>query len=283
MGALLALLAAVIYGVGDFVGGFGGRKVPAALVPIPMQAVGVLTAALAILSGFSGQPTAAVLAWGAIGGIGSGVGNAALIRGLAGGRMSVVAPLSAVLTAALPSVVGVLTGDRLALSAWLGIALAFPAIALTSSGDDAAGGTWRDIAYGALAGCGFGLLFVALDRAGTDAGAWPLLPGQIVALALAAAFATPEIRRLRRDGGRVQFGPALRWGAAAGALGATANLLFLIATSHAQLTVLAVLVSLYPAVTVVLAAGVLRERIHRLQALGLLASAVAIALIVSAT
>lgn len=283
MSALLALLAAFTYGVGDFVGGVGGRRVAAALVPIPMQAVGIIAAATAILCGFGGDPTPAVIAWGALGGIGSGIGNAALLRGLANGRMSVVAPLSAVVTAALPSVVGVIAGDRLALLAWAGIALAFPAIALTSWTRGTAGSPLSDIGYGLLAGCGFGLLFVALDRAGTDAGAWPLLPGQVVALAVVLVAAIPDIRRLRQRRERLDVGTALRWGTAAGAFGAVANLLFLAATGHGQLTVVAVLTGLYPAVTVLLAAVVLRERIHPQQALGLLAAAVAVALIVTSS
>lgn len=281
MAALLALLAAVTYGVCDFVGGLGGRRVAAALVPIPMQAVALITVGIAILCGFGGEPTPAMLAWGGIGGIGTGVGNAALLRGLAGGRMSVVAPVSAVLAAAVPTIVGVISGDRLTLFAWLGVALAFPAIALTSWTRGPGGSPLRDIGYGALAGCGFGLLFVAVDRAGPDAGAWPLLPGQCVALLVVCTAAIPEIARLRRRGESLDVVTAVRWGAAAGALGAVANLLFLAATAHGQLTVIAVLTGLYPAVTVLLAALVLRERIHRQQAVGLLAAAVAVALIVT--
>lgn len=281
MAALLALLAAVTYGIGDFVGGLGGRRVAAALIPIPMQVVGVLSAGTAIVCGFGGEPSPAIIAWGALSGIGSGVGNAALMRGLAGGRMSVVGPVSAVLAAAVPSVVGVFSGDRLTVLGWTGIALAFPAIALTSWTRGPVGSPMRDIGYGVVAGCGFGLVFVALDRAGTEAGAWPLLPGQLVALVVVIAAAAPELRRTRRRGDNLDIAAAMRWGTAAGALASSANLLFLAATAHGQLTVIAVLTGLYPAVTVLLAATVLHERIHRHQGFGLLASAVAVALIVT--
>lgn len=283
MAATLALLAAVLYGVCDFVGGLGGRRTAAAVVPIPMQAVALLTAGIAVLSGVGGAPTPAVLAWGAVGGIGSGVGNAALLRGLAGGRMSVVAPASAVVAAAVPAIVGVVSGERLTLLAWLGIALAFPAIALTSWTREPGGSSVRDVGWGVAAGCGFGLLFVGLAHAGTDAGAWPLLPGQAVALAVVVVAAIPEIRRMRRRGEPLAMGTALRWGAAAGALAAIANLLFLTATGHGSLAVIAVLAGLYPAVTVLLAATLLRERIHGQQALGLLAAATAVVLIVTST
>jgi uncharacterized membrane protein len=107
LGALLALLAAISYGIGDFLGGLGGRRAHAALIPIPVQVVGVLTATVAILTGLGGAPTTSALLWGGVSGIESGVGNAMLIRGLAAGRMSVVAPLSAVMTAAVPALVGI--------------------------------------------------------------------------------------------------------------------------------------------------------------------------------
>ncbi|MDP9819022.1 EamA family transporter [Spirilliplanes yamanashiensis] len=278
MGALLALLAAVSYGAGDFVGGVGGRRTVPALVTVVIQVVGVLSAALAVLVVPGGAPTAAVLAWGALSGVGSGIGNAALFRGLALGRMSVVAPVSAVTTALLPALAGVLDGDRLSGLAWAGVAVALPAIALVSRepGGADAGEPLRDVRYGLLAGTGFGLLFIALDRAGTAAGAWPLLPGQLVAVAVVAALAGPAMRRADRAG----WGPAVRWGLPSGLLGAAANLLFLAATGRGQLTVAAVLTALYPAVTVLLAATVLRERLRAVQAVGLAAAGVAVTLVV---
>ena len=112
MGAVLALIAAVSYGVGDFVGGVGGRRSVPGLIPLAIQVVGVLFAAAAVGFGVGTAPTTTVLVWGAVSGIGSGIGNAALFRGLSGGQMSVVAPLSAVVTAALPALVGLVSGDR---------------------------------------------------------------------------------------------------------------------------------------------------------------------------
>jgi hypothetical protein len=80
LGALLALLAAIGYGIDDFLGGLGGRRTHAALIPIPVHVVGALTATVAILTGLGGAPTTSALVWGAVGGIGGGVGNATLIR-----------------------------------------------------------------------------------------------------------------------------------------------------------------------------------------------------------
>ena len=280
MTVALALFAALSYGVGDFVGGLGGRRAHPALIPIAVQIVGVLAAVVSVLA-IGGSPTPHVLVWGAISGLGSGVGNACLLRGLAVGRMSVVAPLSAVITAALPAVVGLLAGDHLTWWGWAGIVLALPAVALASRASDAGGFRPADIGYGLGAGVGFGVLFVALDRAGADGGAWPLLPGQFVALIVVLAVAAPQIRSMRRAGRPLPLGAALRWGGACGFLGSCGNLLFLLATGAGQLTIAAVLTGLYPAVTVTLAAIILHERMNRSQHTGLAASAAAIVLIVT--
>jgi drug/metabolite transporter (DMT)-like permease len=238
-----------------------------------------LFAGVAVLLFAGGSPTAGVHVWGALSGIGSGLGNAALVRGLALGQMSVVAPVSAVLTAALPVLVGVMLGEHLSGWAWTGIALAGPAIALVSQSGPISGFSWSDLAYGAVAGLGFSLLFVALDRAGTDAGAWPLLFGQIVALAFVTATAVPAIVGVTWHG-TVPWVPALVWGAAAGVLGGAANLLFLLATGSGALAVTAVLTALYPAVTVLLAVLLLHERLSVVRGLGLLLAGIAVIAIV---
>jgi drug/metabolite transporter (DMT)-like permease len=276
----LALLAAVSYGIGDFVGGVAGRRCPPALIPVAVQIVGVVAAVVGAVA-LGGTLTPQALAWGALSGVGSGIGNVCLLRGLAVGRMSVVAPVSAVITAALPAVVGLASGDRLAVWGWAGIVLALPAVALASWSGREGGFSMSDVAYGLAAGVGFAMLFVALDRAGPDAGAWPLVPGQLVALLLVLVVALAPIVRLRRSRQPLQIAGVLRWGGAAGLLGAAANLMFLIATGKGQLTVSAVLAGLYPAITVTLAAVILHERLNRSQQAGLVSAGAAIVLIVT--
>jgi drug/metabolite transporter (DMT)-like permease len=205
--------------------------------------------------------------------VGSGIGTISLYQGLVVGRMGVVAPISAVLSAALPAVVGLATGERLSALAAVGLGVAVPAVALVSrqprSGEGRGSGAW----FGVLAGCGFALLFIALDRAGTRAGAWPLLPGQAVAFLVILPLA------LRLLDPAAQWRRAAGPGVVSGVLGGTANLLFLAATGAGQLAVVAVLTALYPAVTIVLARGLLGERWTRAQAVGLLAAGVAVGLI----
>lgn len=274
MGGLLALVAAVAYGTSDFVAGVASRRLSAGPVTVTVQACGLVAAGLAVLLFPGTGPAVAALTWGSVSGIGSAAGTLSLYRGLSAGPMSVVATVSSVLTAVIPAVVGIALGERLAAAAIAGMSIAVLAIGLISwqpgSGDGRR--VRAGLGYGVLAGMGFALLLIALDRAGTHAGAWPLVPGQAVSLLLTAPFGR-GIRELRSARGPA----ALTIGA--GLLGGTANLVYLAATGRGQLAIVAVLTALYPAVTVLLARIVLLERWTRLQAVGLVTAAAAIILL----
>jgi drug/metabolite transporter (DMT)-like permease len=271
---LLALLGAASYGVSDFIGGMFGKRASAWAVAATGGVGGAITSLVLALVN-PGDPAFADLAWGAAAGIGAGVGTAFLYRGLASGRMGVVAPVSGVLAVVLPVVVGVVTGERPGTLVWLGIVAAIPAIWLVarepSTQDGQANGSGaRD---GVLAGVGFGGLFACLGQVHDGAGFWPLVLNQVVGVIVVAIAATlvhaPWLPRHR---------PA--WGGAlAGILGGIATWAFLLATHHGLLSVSAVLTSLYPAFTVLLAAIVLREHVHRLQAWGLALCGVAVVLV----
>jgi uncharacterized membrane protein len=223
------------------------------------------------------------LAWGVLAGVGSGMGTGFLYRGFASGRMSVVAPVSAVGAAVVPVLAGALGGERLSLVVWAGVALALPGIWLVSS---TTGELPRDelptaratlaegVLDGVLAGLGFGVLFAALGQVPQAAGLWPLALAQAVSLPAVIVLAV---------GLRAAWAPRQRaawWALLAGPLGASATAAFLLASQRGYLTVSGVLTSLYPASTVLLAALVLREKVHRTQGVGLGLCAVAIALVV---
>lgn len=275
MGVVLGLLAAVCYGASDFAAGAGGRKASSEAVAIISQPFGLVAAVAAVVFLDAHSPSTSALAWGAVAGLGSGVGTLALYRGLTVGRMSVVAPLSAVLTAALPAVVGIATGDSLSPLRVAGLALAFPAIALVSRQAGDAGGAAREsgIWEGLVAGAGFALLFIGLARAGTHSGAWPLVPCQAVAVAVVVVVGLA----LGSPAGtwRAAWWPAVLTGIGSG----SANLLYLAATGYGQLSVVAVVTALYPAVTIVLARALLDERWARVQAVGLVLATLAVGLI----
>jgi drug/metabolite transporter (DMT)-like permease len=272
---LLALLGAASYGVSDFIGGIYGKRASAWAVAAT-GSLGGAAVALVLALVHPGDPTAADLAWGAAAGVGMGTGTAFLYRGLASGRMGVVAPVSGVLAVILPVVVGVVTGERPGPLVWLGILAAVPAIWLVAREPDAgvptgpSGSGARD---GVLAGLGFGALFACLGQVPDGAGFWPVVLDQVVGIVVIAIAATLL--------GAVWIPrESAAWGGAlAGALGGVATTAFLLATHHGLLSVSAVLTSLYPAFTVLLAAVVLREHVHRLQAWGLGLCGVAVVLV----
>jgi drug/metabolite transporter (DMT)-like permease len=268
----LSLLSALAYGVSDFLGGIFSKRSSAWQVAVVGQSSsGVISLLAALLIG--GSPTGADLVYGALAGLGGGFGVAFLYRGLASARMGVVAPLSAIGTALIPVVVGLLTGDRPSSLALLGVACAFPAIALISRVVDDNPAHRGGVVDGSLAGVGFGVLFVFLGQVGDDAGLFPLVFSQVSSVV--AVIITAVLLRqawLPRDRGS--------WGAVAmGPLGVTAQGAFLYATHHGLLSIVSVISSLYPASTVLLAAVILREKIHLWQGIGLLFAALAVTLV----
>ena len=276
MAVLLSLLSALSYGVSDFLGGlFSKRSGPWQTAVVGQTSSTVCTVAVALF--IAGDPVGSDWVWGVVGGAGSGVGAAFLYRGLAGGRMSVVAPLSAVVCALLPVAVGLVTGDRPSALALAGIVVAFPAIALVSrvvEEDAAAQAAHRGgVVDGILAGLGFGVLFVALGQVRDDAGLWPLAVAQgaaaVVVVLLAVALREAWVPRDRLAWRAVVMGP----------LGATATTAFLLATREGLLSVVSVISSLYPATTVLLATLVLKERIQAWQGVGLALAASAVTLV----
>lgn len=277
MTVLLSLVAAAFYGLSDFLGGVASRRT--SVWPVGLLAcVGAALGAVVIALFDSGSPNGADVAWALLAGVGSGAGTAFLYRGLAAGRMGVVAPVSAVGAVIVPLVAGVATGERPEALGWVGIVLALPGIWFVSreeTGAASPGGS-SGLADGVIAGLGFGVLFAAIGQVPEEAGYWPLVGTQLVSvitLAVIAVLLGNDPRpRVRAD----------LWGLVAGLLASLAVLFFLLATSHGLLSIAAVITSLYPAFTVLLAVAILRERIHRSQGVGLAFCAIAVALIARA-
>lgn len=273
MPVLLALLAALSYGVSDFVGGIASKRTSPWSVAVMAQVAGAAGLALAATV-VRGTPDAADLAWAVVAGIGAGVGTTYLYRGLSAGRMGVVAPVSGVGAAAIPVLAGVALGERPSTLVWLGIVLALPSIWLVSQepveGPAQGPSGFRD---GVGAGLGFGGLFVALAQISPDAGALPLALNQLVGAATIVVMA--------RHGGHrwLPARYAVQMGIAAGVLAAAANLSYATATHLGYTSVAAVITSFYPAFTVLLAMTVLHEHVHRSQAVGLVGCLAAVALV----
>lgn len=270
---LLALGASLSYGVGDFLGGLKSRSLHVATVLALSQfagLVGVLVWLGLSENGFPG-PTAA--AWAAGAGVGGAVGLAALYRGLAIGAMGIVAPISAI-AAVIPFAVGVAGGERPSGLQLAGVVAALGGVALASREPAASGGgRAAGVGLALVAAVGFGAYFVFLDRAAAESIPWAVASARSTSVVLAVAAALAIGATLRPGAGHL---PAV---AAVGLFDVGANALFALATTRGYLSVASVLTSLYPIVTVALAALLLRERIAPAQRVGVLAALAGAAMI----
>jgi drug/metabolite transporter (DMT)-like permease len=252
MSVAFALPAALAYGLADFAGGIAARPRPVLVVAAVMQAAG-LVALLPALALLPGQWSVAAVGAGALAGVAGAAGLLLYLRGLAVGPMGVVAPLSAVVGAGLPLVLGMVGGERPGPVAWLAIAVALVAIVLATAGARGRAATGAGLALGLAAGVGFGLFFVGIDAAPADSGLVPLLVGRLVSVPVLALIVVARGR-----GGALRA-PGLM--VAGGVADALANALFLLAARTGELGVSAAVVSLYPVVVVLLARVVLHERL----------------------
>ena len=291
---VLALAAAIGYGGSDFAAGLASRSAPVIQITLLASAVSVVIVAVALPFAASPGPSAAALAWGFGAGLGGTMGAFALYLGFRHAAFSVAAPLSAVASAGFSVLAGLLYGERPTALALTGIVLALPAIVGTAASaandtvasaaaeveaeapppEAAAGGRpAAGVVYGLVAGAFFALLFIGLDRAGSGSGLWPVAAaaaGELVAALVAAA----AVRSFRPCGGRARLLAVIT-----GVAGAVGTILFFLATHQGFLAVTAVLTSLYPAVTIVLARTVLGERLTALRLAGLGLAGVCVSLI----
>jgi drug/metabolite transporter (DMT)-like permease len=276
---VLGLGAGIVYGVADFVGGLATRRAP--LVPVLLLSqlcgTGLLLVAFPFVT--DGSPSAAALGWGAAAGVSGAAGVAFLYRGLARGRMSIVAPITSVNAAALSVVFGLVSGERPGALAMIGAVVALVAVGFVSStGSGNEAGLKRvlgdpGVVDALRAGMCFGLFFIFLSYAPDDSSLWPLAGARFASVLLFVVVAIVTRTRISIPPG--SFGMI----AAAGLLDVAANLLYLLATREGLLSLVAVLTSLYPASTVLLARVVLNERLVRTQMAGLAMAAVGVILI----
>lgn len=270
----LATACAVIFGTADFFGGLATRR-SRVLAVVVFSQLGGLLLVLALIPLLPGTASAAALSWGLASGVVGACGIVLFYRGLATGKMSVVAPITATTAMAMPVLFGLAAGERPSTMALAGIVVGLLAVVLVSRepGGTASGSTLGPVLTALAAGMGFGGFFILLKLAPADAGLWPLLGARISSISLVALLAFATRRNLRPSPG------SLRITVAAGLLDMAANVLFLLAAQRGMLSLVAVLVSLYPASTLLLARHVLGERLSPLQITGVGFALGAIALI----
>jgi len=283
MAALLALFSAIVFGAGDFFGGTASRRNHVLVVVAVSHVVGLLLI-LAVAPWMADEVTLEDLAYGLGAGLFGVVGIGCLYHALGRGPMAFVAPVTAVSNAALPVLWGIGFGERLNVLHLTGVLLGLLAIALVSrsaQATDGDGASPRPVTSGLLAEClvagaGFGGFFICMDLTAEATTPWPLVSARVVSAGIALLL----LARMRRS-------PIPRRGEGAlammvaGLLDMTANLAVLLAVHRGMLSLVAVLSSLYPASTVLLARYVLGERMSRTQMVGLVVALVAVAGIVS--
>lgn len=275
MTVILGLAAAICYGLGDFVGAFASRRHTAVTVLLHSYPVGAVLM-VAMLPLFPGTIDARVVVFGIAGGLAGLIGVVIMYALMVVAPMNVISPVTAVLAAIVPVIFGVAIGERPRLSSWFGIVLGVVAVILVSrTTEDHPHGkiAMRVLMLAFVAGLGFGFYFIFLARAGDNSGLWPLVISRV-----ASAIAIVPLARQRRSF-RAIHGRMLAITVLAGACDALANMFFLLSTRHGLLSLASVLTSLYPAVTVILAVGLLHEHTSKVQRAGLGLAAASIVLI----
>ena len=272
-----SVLASVVFGSADFLGGFGARRTPALLVTLCAMLVGfaILVPAALRAPGIAGP---ADFAWSGAGGVLGGLGVALLFRVLAIGPVGTVSPIVAVTGVAMPVLAGLFWGERPGLAALIGIVAAAIAIVLVSGApaDGHPRARGATLALAGIAGASLGGFLVCLSRVSEHAGLWPLVTAR-----LAGTVSVLAILLVRREPFRIDRGTVAIC-AASGVLDSIANLLYLWIVQQHALSIVGTIVSLSPATVVLLARIVLHERFHRRQVIGLLLAAVAIVLMTAA-
>jgi drug/metabolite transporter (DMT)-like permease len=269
--ALFALAASGLWGLGDFLGGVKSRVLPALVVLAVSQPAGLL--ALAVAAAVRGQgPPGPAVAWACPAAVFGTVGLAAFYRGMAAGAISVVAPVAGT-AAAIPIVYGLATGDRTSALQQVGFVCAILGVVLTSwersTGRRLAAGT----GFALVAMLGFGFYFVLLHRASGEDFLWPALLFRVTSMSIvwtAVILLRPPLRTGRGH---------LRVLTVIGLLDAGGNTLFAAASQRGVVSVVSVLASLYPIVTVMLARASLQERVHRSQEAGIVLALAGIVLV----
>ena len=279
MAVVLALFAAFTYGVADYLGGKAARLGAAVLVTLVAEITTFTGVVIALAVIGDPLPRGSDVGWGALAGVSTIVGVLALYYALARGAMTVVAPVTGVVAASLPVAVGLATGERPGVAALIGVVIAIASVALISGAVGAPPHqptSTRIVLIALLAGAAFGSLFVFFDRASDDSGLWPLLGARLVALPLIASVVL--VRAARGTLGPVRRTVAIP-GVGVGIMTLAANVSYLAATRRGLLSIVAVVVSMYPASTVLLATVIDHERLRRSQGIGLALAAGALVLV----
>jgi drug/metabolite transporter (DMT)-like permease len=269
----LALGASLLWGVGDFLGGLGSRRLATLTVLAVSELAGWIAVLVVVLAARPDAPPGKAVGAAVLAGIGGCIGLGGLYRGMAVGAMGVVAPISSA-AAVIPVAVGLARGERPSALQLVGMAVVLAGVVLVSREPGGAGRARFAAGAGLalLAAAGFGAYFVFIDVASEDGAAFAVLVsrGAATVLALGAALA------LRSGRPPARMLPAL---CAIGLFDVSANGLLALALNEGLVSVVSVIASLYPVVTLALAYAVLGERVSRTQEVGVAGALAGVAVI----
>lgn len=270
---LLAATVAAGFGVANFIGGIASRRAAALAVTANAHLLGAALLGGAVLLFPARHATLADVGWGGFAGVTGGFAVVALYAALAYGRMSLVAPLTAAISAALPALYDVASGTVLRPATGLGIVLALVAVIVVSASGDTesrAAMPLRAVLLSVAAGVGFSVTLIAYSFSGVDSGFVPLAAARIVSAVLLGGLTLIRFRSylVAPDVRGFTFG--------SGVIEALANVALITALRTGPLAVVAVLAAMHPVVTILLARGFLGERLQGVQRAGVALALVAI-------
>ena len=270
---LMAAATAACFGVANFSGGLASRRDAALAVTANAHLLGAAMLAAGALLFPARDATLADVAWGGLAGVTGGLAVVALYAALALGRMSVVAPLTAAISAALPALYDVASGTVLGPLTGIGIALALVAVLVVSTAGDTesrAAMPLRAVVLAVAAGVGFSVTLVAYSFSGVESGLVPLVSARVVSTTLLGAITLVRARRyLVVPEARVfTFG--------SGVVDAIANVMLITALRIGPLAIVSVLSAMHPVVTILLARAFLGEQLQGVQRAGVALALVAV-------
>ena len=275
MPLIWAGFAALFYGLADYSGSTASRFANSASITFFGQAMAFMGIGVFLL--FARTPVMPLESWlwTTGGGFGGALALVAFYKAMSMGSMTVIAPITAVIGLSVPVIAGVLSGERPSGSAWIGILLATVAVALIADILDRHDLPTppRVIWMAVAAGLGFGMIFVCMGNASHDHGVWPLFGQRLVSVPTVAAIALIQTRSISVPKRVVLLSIA------AGVLDTSANGLYLLATSAELMSIVSVVVAMYPVATIFLAMTLDHERLHKSQGVGLLLAITSLVLI----
>lgn len=295
--AVLGLTGAFIFGTADFLGGLAAKRI-SAMLATAVAATSGLVALLVALPVVGGEWSPAAILWGGLSGVSGALAISLLYACLAVGPMSILSPLTAVISAIVPMAVGLAGGDRLAPIGYWALGLALLAVVLVGFVPEkgAVRASPRSLLMAVGSGIMIGAFMIMIDLTPDDSGLVPLVMNRAVngaiMFAVVGVIGLLAMRGRRREGGSVKSvrtaaeTVALRAGlglaAACGVVDVTANFLLLLGIREGDLSVMSVLTAMYPAGTILLAAVALKERIAPVQWVGLVLALAAAAMLANA-